>query len=780
MDNRINIKLYLFTAVICFLIAFAAPAQDVALRSNKGTGVQEKITLHTDRSLYLTGEKIWFRADYLLNEQYAKNQLSNILYVELLNMDQNPAVQKKFEIRRGTAHGMIQIPGEVRSGHYLLRAYTRFQRNFSSQAYEYLPLEIINPGNPPKRLNRPDSQLITIYPEGGKLIEGIPTNVVFKIKGDLLRRADSVIITDQKDSVWAVPDMLENGLGMAGIIADDSIKLMLKIVLTTGDTVIKHFPDILQQGISVRSNSEENYIRYHIRDNDDQNDPGQKLEIWSEEGRRLNSIMVHNGSLQIEKADLQPGINYLALRRNDGSIDHITPFINPYAYQKIQIEGLSGKYTSRELVDLSVEMDATGAGNFTGSVAVIRKGTMGNRGDALLLPQHVIANPLLIEGYLHNYPVTGPLMAKQLNMVSILLEKQVNQTAFKKKLKTWPLGDLDFLPEVRGVSLSGLVRNTKTGQPVEGARVYASVLFNNPQIHIFNTGKDGGFTFSLNDLDGMQDVYISPAVENDKGRQEVLIDNDFSSKHPGLNPSLLKLRLDERDFLEELIVNRKVRENFYFNGITPETKDQQQVPLFGEERLTVKMEDYIDLKDMKEVFKEIVPYMKTITHRGETELQVISENNYILPGKPLMLVDNVPIFDAGEIMNMHPSQIDKIEVINQAYQVGDHSVNGIITITTKTENFGGVKAPEAAIFAEYQAIAEKSEYRPMDYDRHEAKASVPEFRTVLYWNHELTIDGEKAEISFYTSDRRGEYEIIVRGMTNDGQYVYGKESFVVE
>jgi hypothetical protein len=57
---------------------------------------------------------------------------------------------------------------------------------------------------------------------------------------------------------------------------------------------------------------------------------------------------------------------------------------------------------------------------------------------------------------------------------------------------------------------------------------------------------------------------------------------------------------------------------------------------------------------------------------------------------------------------------------------------------------------------------------------------IPDFRNCLYWNPEVFIKpGDKASLEFYTSDNRGEFEVVVRGLTTDGEIIEKKCRFRV-
>lgn len=90
----------------------------------------EKIFVHTDREEYIAGEKIWFQV-YLLDAQSGRlTSTSNLAYVEILNSENRPVMQKRVRLEEGCGPGETILPDTLSSGSYLLRAYTGAMKYF--------------------------------------------------------------------------------------------------------------------------------------------------------------------------------------------------------------------------------------------------------------------------------------------------------------------------------------------------------------------------------------------------------------------------------------------------------------------------------------------------------------------------------------------------------------------------------------------------------------------------------------------------------------------------
>lgn len=107
--------------------------------------LNEKIRIFTDRSIYASGEKIFFRAYNLSEPELKESFWSKILYVEIVDAGNNSLANGKFPLAQWGSHGYITVPVTLRTGKYYLRAYTKWMRNYSPYGYAYSIITIINP-----------------------------------------------------------------------------------------------------------------------------------------------------------------------------------------------------------------------------------------------------------------------------------------------------------------------------------------------------------------------------------------------------------------------------------------------------------------------------------------------------------------------------------------------------------------------------------------------------------------------------------------------------------
>ncbi|MDR1756856.1 MAG: hypothetical protein LBR65_07885 [Culturomica sp.] len=143
-------KLLIGVTVAFFLLSFQEPLSFIERAMTHFEVIaklvpQEKVYLHTDKSAYLTGEKIWFRG-YLLNAStHRPNVYSNFIYVELIDK-QNTLVHRVKSARIDSCfYGQLVIPENVQQGEYSLTAYTYRMQNHAPDFFFRKKIRIVNP-----------------------------------------------------------------------------------------------------------------------------------------------------------------------------------------------------------------------------------------------------------------------------------------------------------------------------------------------------------------------------------------------------------------------------------------------------------------------------------------------------------------------------------------------------------------------------------------------------------------------------------------------------------
>ncbi|MDZ7633268.1 MAG: hypothetical protein U5L72_02020 [Bacteroidales bacterium] len=148
---------------------------------------------------------------------------------------------------------------------------------------------------------------------------------------------------------------------------------------------------------------------------------------------------------------------------------------------------------------------------------------------------------------------------------------------------------------------------------------------------------------------------------------------------------------------------------------------------------------------------------------------------------PLVIVDGVPVYDLEKILDIRSSEIERIEVLNTRYFIGDVILDGIINVVSRKGDLSLLEFDRSVFRQEYDMLLDSYEVTAPDYSTDILKMSrLPDLRNTLYWNPAVMTDSEgNAEIEFWTSDETGEYMVIVEGFTRDGRSGRNVTSFTV-
>ena len=184
---------------------------------------QEKVFVHMDNTCYFLGDTIWFSVYTRQTNTDKPSKISRVLYAELWNHDGYLVERKLVEMKEGRGYGCFALSDSLMyGGFYELRAYTRWQLNwgitekshtsyaenwFYNQAmakeyyrdYDKLYSRVFPVYDRPQEagdfhhdmtmrpLRRyfkdappPPKLCLSLFPEGGNLVAGVPCRVAFE------------------------------------------------------------------------------------------------------------------------------------------------------------------------------------------------------------------------------------------------------------------------------------------------------------------------------------------------------------------------------------------------------------------------------------------------------------------------------------------------------------------------------------------------------------------------------------------------------------------------
>ncbi|WP_298764671.1 hypothetical protein [uncultured Polaribacter sp.] len=140
--------------ILCIIIIFSITLSNntkaqtkTNLKSFDKIAYAEKIYLQLNSTVFTTDQIIWFKA-IVTNINHKKSNLSNILYVELINFDEKIIASKLVKLKNGIGNNFFDLQENTRSlpaGKYLVRAYTKWNTNFKESIIHKQYIDIYKP-----------------------------------------------------------------------------------------------------------------------------------------------------------------------------------------------------------------------------------------------------------------------------------------------------------------------------------------------------------------------------------------------------------------------------------------------------------------------------------------------------------------------------------------------------------------------------------------------------------------------------------------------------------
>jgi hypothetical protein len=356
----------------------------------------------------------------------------------------------------------------------------------------------------------------------------------------------------------------------------------------------------------------------------------------------------------------------------------------------------------------------------------------------------------------------------------------------EKVLYQRPPGTI-YLPEPRGLSLSGRMVSRDSAGSVPGDMVNLAILGQEPVFRVIRSGPGGSFCFSLDSMSGRNDMYI--ASNHDNENLEIRIDNDFANPAVRFPEIPFILSESERELAREIILNMQINSHFHSpDTVMSEPGDEGEEPriisFYGLPSSSILIDDYIELPTLKEVLIELVPDVFPRVRNKEPYLSFSGNkltSTLINLYSPLLLVDQLPIFDLDKLLLMSPKKIHRVELMNEIYIIGNNTYGGILNIITRKGDLAGIDLPENSFFFDFTSFLPQDELAFPRYDDQEFDSENPDYRNCLYWSPDIkAVPGQDVELDFFTSDNSGDYMVLIRGIGEDGSILQGKCDFRVE
>ena len=333
---------------------------------------QEKVWLHCDNTAYFQGDTIWFAA-YVTSAETLRpaEDLSKVLYVELLNEVGEVVSTQRLPIENGRCHGQIPLTTELEthflndreqnlsypinprngnlciplpSGYYEVRAYTRAMLNWGSDIcfsrvfpvfdtpewegdYSQLAMEnhdkrIIDRIRP--KTAKDDRLNVDFYPEGGNIVCGLPCRVAYKVTDREGRNLHAHCQLLADDDPITGTETVHDGMGSFSLLPQDGVKYKLRVKTDKYSRTFK-LPDTRLQGVMLAVDAlEKDSVRIAIAATESLQHKAMGMSITCRgELQQFKAYSLSNRPTRlpaIAKEGLSPGVNQVTLFDADGQV----------------------------------------------------------------------------------------------------------------------------------------------------------------------------------------------------------------------------------------------------------------------------------------------------------------------------------------------------------------------------------------------------------------------------------------------------------------------------
>ncbi len=356
---------------------------------------------------------------------------------------------------------------------------------------------------------------------------------------------------------------------------------------------------------------------------------------------------------------------------------------------------------------------------------------------------------------------------------TIDIPERLNSNTFigQNHLNTISKDSISFLPELRGALLSGKVLLKKNNMPISNIKVGLSIPGKNFTFKIATTNESGTFYFNVDKAYESLDAVVQ-VVHSERDAYKIELNNHKSPDYRDLTFNDFRLTSSLKDLILKKSISNQI-ENAYYT-IKSDSVEALELanPLYKSKEKKYFLEDYTRFKTLRETITEVVDAVYMLQKKGAYTFHVKFYNGIINTNLlPLVLIDGVLIQNHNDIISYNAKNVKSIGVVRSKYVYGGQLFMGIISIETLTGNYNHASNESYIKQVKLDNPQVPKRYFKQEYKNKLNLSRIPDFRSQLLWHPDFSMDTDEQQISFYTSDNSGDYEICVEGFTHNGNPV---------
>ena len=522
----------------------------------------ETVYFQTDKGIYETGEDLWFKTYVMDAQSLALSERSKTLFMEMLNAKDSIVWQEKYPVLSGIAAGHVYVDKNLKEGDYRIHAYTRFSflndtlRPVYPKKIRVVKSIAYKGTDNPQEEDRPVARL-SFFPEGGDLIDGIPTKVAFKALDAKGMPAKVAGRLQENGKEIARLETVHDGMGFVFILPRKTSSY--KVVLSDGQEF--SFAEVADSGLSIylRKQTDE-YLEFHLCQPKEA--APQKIRLTGRMRGKLYCMA--EGTLRdilrikipVKEFPLQGIAEFTLYNENGQPMAERLVYVHPERKLHIELNTDSVRYFTRGKGKLNVKVTDEAGNPVQAHLGLsIFDGAYQNE----LNPENMLSYCLLsteIKGNIHNpaYYFDGN-NKDRLAALDLLLLTQGWRRYVWEKADTAMLADCFLSDEIKGRQILGKKKKQKELGNGEQLLQVSGPNAENRFVLIDSLGK---FVVPTDLMLGLRGgyVYLKPMLDKDEYKPSVIVEETFGkadslrksclSYFPYMNPSqvLSELQLD--------------------------------------------------------------------------------------------------------------------------------------------------------------------------------------------------------------------------------------------
>ena len=240
-------------SLLFFILSIVALAQERAAKGTEDLHLLENIHLQLNKTAFLKGEHIWFKAYVQNQNQHLPSLATKNLHVGVFSKDGNMLTKKMFLVRNGVSFGDFKVDSTFIEDSYTIMAWTNYMKNFEFTTPFLQNIEIIGVGEQSESKNK-GGITVLVYPEGQQIVANTYNNVGFKIFNPALQPINAKkiqLITGKGERIQSNIQTNQLGQGRFGFFADPTETYFLKLQNTNGLWITKELEVKPHHGIGI-------------------------------------------------------------------------------------------------------------------------------------------------------------------------------------------------------------------------------------------------------------------------------------------------------------------------------------------------------------------------------------------------------------------------------------------------------------------------------------------------------------------------------------------------